>query len=413
MASFFGNEVYRCAFDHKLTPKVSYGLPFPAACKKHVQETFQSSRVFIVSSGSIARKTDALKTLRGVLGGVVVGVRVGITPHTPIAECLEIIKVVRDLNIDCIVTLGAGSVTDSAKLIRFALANSAYTLEEINTLWGGRSDNPAKRKNIRQPTIPMICIPTSLSGGEYQALAGATETIFHSKRIFEPVVNPDLVILDPQLCASTPQLVWLSTGIRAVDHCVETICSLQSTDDADSWAEKGLIKLVTGVLDCKRGLNALQARHRCQLGLLEAMTARSTGVPLGASHAIGHQLGALGVGHGETSCIMLPAVCKYNAAKGANIEKQERVKATLLRERKVSELIQASGLDPGEVDLGDILDVIIRELELPQTLKDVNVGRDQLTQLAQNSLEDMWMKTNPSPIRTKEQVLDILDLVVN
>jgi alcohol dehydrogenase class IV len=40
------------------------------------------------------------------------------------------------------------------------------------------------------------------------------------------------------------------------------------------------------------------------------------GVPMGASHGIGHQLGPLGVGHGETSCVMLPYVLMWNYLHG-------------------------------------------------------------------------------------------------
>jgi alcohol dehydrogenase class IV len=62
------------------------------------------------------------------------------------------------------------------------------------------------------------------------------------------------------------------------------------------------------------------------MGAIEAIGVVTSRVPMGASHAIGHQLGPLGVGHGETSCVMLPAVCKFNAAKKANVERQEKCK---------------------------------------------------------------------------------------
>jgi alcohol dehydrogenase class IV len=143
----------------------------------------------------------------------------GVSAHTPISECLEMIAAVRTLDdgIDCIITLGGGSITDAGKLVRFALANDAFTEEEVNTLWGGHSHNPKRRENIKPPTIALICIPTSLSGGEYQHILGATETVSHAKRTFEPKVNPTLTIQDPELCLLTPQWLWLSSGIKAVD----------------------------------------------------------------------------------------------------------------------------------------------------------------------------------------------------
>lgn len=50
-------------------------------------------------------------------------------------------------------------------------------------------------------------------------------------------------------------------------------------------------------------------------------------MPAGASYGIGHMMGPRGVGHGETNCILLPAVCKYNAR--ATEEKQARIREVL------------------------------------------------------------------------------------
>jgi alcohol dehydrogenase class IV len=129
---------------------------------------------------------------------------------------------------------------------------------------------------------------------------------------------------------------------------------------------------------------------------------------LPASHAIGHQLGPLGVGHGETSCIMLPAVCKWNAAQGANNTRQQACIDILMRDAEVRHLMSSRK----NADLGDILDAVIRELGMPRTLKEKGIGRDKLDLLAENSLKDHWIKTNAKPITEKSQVMEILEMVV-
>ncbi|KAJ4258118.1 hypothetical protein NW762_008259 [Fusarium torreyae] len=408
MASWFKQETRRKAFDNKPTPLISFGRPFPEACRDQVQNLFKTSRVYIIASRSLSKDTSYLDDLKSALGDRVAGVHIGISPHTPIPEIVDILSQVKPLNIDCIVTLGAGSITDGAKLVRFALANDAWTEEDIDALWGGKSHNPNKRAMLQKPSIPLICIPTSLSGGEYQAIAGATESKSKAKHTFEPIVDPDLVIQDPQLTTTTPQKVWLSTGIRAVDHCVETLCSLQSNNDGDEWAARGLEKLISGLLRCKHDPEDLDARHLCQTGVVEAMRAVSSGVPMGASHAIGHQLGPLGVGHGETSCILLPAVCKFNLKKGVNNDRQKRAVELFLKQDTVKSLLDAKKMSDKDVDLGDILDLIIRELGMPRTLKDVGVTSEHLPGLAANSLNDIWIKTNPYKITKEEEVLEIL-----
>jgi len=271
---------------------------------------------------------------------------------------------------------------------------------------------PAKRVN-KPSTIPIISIPTSLSGGEYSNLGGGTHPSTHQKHPFiDGACGPSLVILSPELTSTTPDAIWLSTGVRAVDHCVEGLCSLTDTTSAsDATCEAGLRLLVPGLLRCKHDAGDLEARLQCQLGVVEAVRAVfQHGVPLGASHGIGHQLGPLGVGHGETSCILLPAVCKYNVS--ANAERQALASNILWSDEDVSAVLRARGLVQGEADLGDALDAVVRELGLPRTLKDVKVeGDETVHKLAQNSLQDHWCVTNPRPLKEEAEVMKILDMV--
>lgn len=196
---------------------------------------------------------------------------------------------------------------------------------------------------------------------------------------------------------------------RAVDHCTEAICSLQGTPQSDEDAAAGLRLLVPGLLQCKKDPDDLEARFSCQMGVIESMRAVNlSNVPMGASHAIGHQLGPLGVGHGETSCILLPAVCKYN--QSVNAERQEIAKGVLTADREVSRVLRDAGLGEN-ADLGDMLDTIFRALGMPRTLEEFDIGEDKLDMLAKNSLTDRWIGTNPRPLTEKEQVLEILRMV--
>ena len=412
MTGLSESEETRCrAFSSKPKPMISYGLRFPEACAREIVR-LGCSKVHVLASSSLANNTQCLDALKAQIGNKLARIHVGVGSHTSTSRCVEIATACKDDGVDCLITLGGGSVTDAGKLVRFAIANEAYTDEDLNSLWGGKTYNPARRPNedIGSPTIPLICVPTSLSGGEYQPLAGATEPISHVKRAFETRESPNLVIQDPELCLSTPDWLWLSSGVRAVDHCVETLCSLQSNDEADRKAADGLHLLAKGLIWSKNEPNHTAARHLCQQGVVASMAASSLGVPKGASHAIGHQLGPFGVGHGETSCILLPAVCKYNAAKGANTLRQEIAKELLFGDDAIRGLLQKYDLvDP---DLGDVLDALVQELGLPRSLHKVGITRDKFDAIAINSLEDIWSKTNPVPITEKSQVLEILEMCV-
>jgi alcohol dehydrogenase class IV len=115
---------------------------------------------------------------------------------------------------------------------------------------------------------------------------------------------------------------------------------------------------------------------------------------MGASHGIGYVLGAVfDIPHGHTSCIMLPAVMRWN--KPANAERQSMVSAAMEH--------------PGE-DAGDVLDRFIGGLGMPRSLHAVDVGQDQFDRIAKQAMGTPWVPRNPRPIPTPEVLREILEL---
>jgi alcohol dehydrogenase class IV len=175
--------------------------------------------------------------------------------------------------------------------------------------------------------IPIICIPTTLSGGEYSVYSGVTNHVTHKKVQFSPpLASPSLIILSGELACATPLDIWLQSGMRGVDHCVETLSSLKSTAEVDESVLKSLKCLIPGLLLSAKGAEAgdgeveEKARLECQIGISHAMMFLHRFVECGASHGIGHMLGPMGkVNHGQTSCILLPAVCKFNAKHATGV----------------------------------------------------------------------------------------------
>jgi alcohol dehydrogenase class IV len=224
-------------------------------------------------------------------------------------------------------------------------------------------------------------------------------------------VFASLVVLDPALTVTTPEWVWLSTGVRAIDHCCECYCSPHGHPEVDAAAEKSLKLLLTNLPITRRNPDDLDARLNCQLAANYIMNnLLFNRIMVGASHGIGHQLGPLGVGHGHTSCVLLPAVMKYN--KTVNGEKQESLKNIIWQEPAIAQMLTEAGLKQDESDLGDALDKAFRGLGMPRSLKEVGVGRDKLDMLAENSLSDVCCVMNPISLKQREQVMEILEMCI-
>jgi maleylacetate reductase len=245
------------------------------------------------------------------------------------------------------------------------------------------------------PSVRQITVPTTLSAGEFSAIAGVTDEQRRVKELFRhPQVIPRIVVLDPSVTVHTPEWLWLSTGIRAVDHCVEGICSGEANPFADAQALHGLALLARGLPRVKADPADLQARLDCQMGSWLSIGPLASGVPMGASHGIGYVLGAaFDIPHGHTSCIMLPAVMRWN--KPANTERQA--------------LVAAAMGHPGE-DAGDVLDAFIAGLGMPRSLGAVNIGAEHFDRMAEQAMGTPWVPRNPRSIVGPAQIREILEL---
>lgn len=101
----------------------------------------------------------------------------------------------------------------------------------------------------------------------------------------------------------------------------------------------------------------------------------------------------------------------YSSSTSNVTARQTKLRDFLLRRKDVSEVVRKHYAEAAEVDLGDVLDAVIRELGLPRSLQAVGVGRDQFDALAEHCLHDRWCRANVVPLQEKGQVLEILEMV--
>jgi maleylacetate reductase len=370
--------------------EVVFGRPAAQAVVEQM-DRLHASRAFLMVSGTLNRETDEIEKIRNSLGARCAATFDAMPPHTPREAVIAAAEQARAANADLIVTVGGGSITDGAKAVQLCLANDVRTVDDIDRLRANRGVVPP----MAAPSVRQISVPTTIAGGEFSALAGVTNQRTKVKEMLRhELVMPRAVILDPAVTLHTPEWLWLSTGIRAVDHCVEGLCSREAHPFADAQALKGLSMLTQALPRVKADPNDLDARMNCQIGTWLSMGPLSMGIPMGASHGIGYVLGAeFGVPHGYTSCVMLPSVMRWN--KRDNAERQVLVSAAMGK--------------PGE-DASDVLDHFIRGLGLPRSLQDVRIGPEQFDRIAQQAMATPWIPRNPRKIDGPAQVREILVL---
>jgi maleylacetate reductase len=354
-------------------------------------DRLRAARAFLMVSGTLNRQTDEIAKIRTALGARCAGIFDAMPQHTPREAVIAAAEQARAAGADLIVTVGGGSITDGAKAVQLCLANDVRSADGIDAIRAVRGVLPP----MKAPIVRQISVPTTIAGGEFTSIAGVTNSRTKVKEMLRhELAIPRAVILDPAMSMHTPEWLFLSTGIRAVDHCVEGICSREAHPYADAQAVKGLAMLTSGLARAKADSRDLDARMDCQIGTWLSTGPLAAGVPMGASHGIGYVLGAAyGVPHGYTSCVMLPSVMRWN--KKDNAERQA--------------LVATAMGHPGK-DAGDVLDQFIRDLGMPRSLHSVGVKPEQFDEIARQSMATPWVPRNPRKIEGPTEVREILEL---
>src|SRR4029079_17964757 len=204
--------------------EVVFGEPAAEAVVAQM-DRLQKSRAFLMVSGTLRRETDEIGKIQHALGNRCAAIFDAMPQHTPREAVIAASEQARAANADLIVTIGGGSITDGAKAVQLCLANDIRNPDDIDGIRAGRGAPP----QLIAPTVRQISVPTTIAGGEFSASAGVTnEKTKFKEALRHPLVMPRAVILDPWLSLHTPEWLWLSTGIRAVDHCVEGICAREA-----------------------------------------------------------------------------------------------------------------------------------------------------------------------------------------
>jgi maleylacetate reductase len=370
--------------------QVMFGRAAAEAVLEQV-DRLHASCAFLMVSGTLNRQTDEIDRIRKALGPRYAGTFDAMPQHTPREAVVAAANQARAAGADLLVTVGGGSITDGGKAVQLCLANDVGTVQDIDAIRAHRGVAPA----MTAPRVRQIAVPTTLSGGEFSPFAGVTNTQTQIKEMLRhELVVPRVAILDPAITLHTPEWLFLSTGIRAMDHCVEGICSREAHPYADAQALRGLALLAEALPRVKADPADLTARMDCQMGAWLSMAPLSSGVPMGASHGIGYVLGAeFGVPHGYTSCVMLPSVMRWNQSE--NAERQKLVAAAMGQPQK---------------NAADVLEHFIRELGMPLRLQDVQVGTEHFDRIAGRAMATPWIPCNPRSIDRSAQVREILVL---
>jgi maleylacetate reductase len=382
---------------HQDIERVVYGRAAGPALRAEA-ERLGARRVFVMTTKSVAQSAllaDVIKEL----GDRYAGVYAGITAHSPRPCVIEGAQMAREAKADLLVAVGGGSAIDAAKVMLIALWHGVTTIDDLDPYRAGKPKEGAAPPSeaIRPPAdaIRMLAVPTTLSAAEFNPYAGISDPRKGIKESFgHRLIVPKVIVLDPAATLATPMELMLSTGLKAVDHAVERLCANQAHPFVFGTSTEALRLLTRALPAHKASPENMEARLDLQFGMWLSIGAGTSGVGTGASHGIGHVLGAAcHVPHGHTSCVMLPSVLRWNLS--VNAERQKRV---------------SEAFGKPDVAAADLVAQLVAKLGLPGKLSEVGVGRDRFREIAEKSMHDRAVLNNPRPITSPAEVMEILEL---
>jgi 3-oxoacid CoA-transferase len=348
------------------TGKFAYGNP-PVICwgtgsiaeLRGELERLGSERVALVTTRSVVENADLMRRLREGLGSIGIEASAVVRQHAPLSDVDDAIERVAASTARAVVSFGGGSPIDTGKVVAVKVAER---------------DGAAVRP------LPHVAIPTTLSVAELAAGAGVTDADGNKVGYRGARLLPDSVIYDAELTLATPLELWLSTGIRALDHAVEGYLAAGAHPFSDVMAMEAVRRLFRSLPEAKARPDDVDVRTENQLAAWFSYTLPGPSAA-GLSHMLGKQVGARHrIPHGVTSCLLLPHVMRYLAGR-----KPERL----------TELSRATGSCGGPESAADDVFALVRSLGLPQRLSEFGLGPEELRAAAdamagEHSAEDLF-----------------------
>jgi len=358
-------------------------------------------RVLVLSGRTVAEKTDSVRRINEGLGDLSAGVYSGLIQRAPLSTAIEAANMAVANGVDTLVGVGGSTISDAARMIAVLMAEGITTVDQLRQL--GEDQDMVLEPNLDGKSLPLqVSIPTTLSAGEFNMGGGNVldDQAGHKIRVRHPRLYADLIILDPVMTEGTPDWLWLSTGVKALDHCIERLYSTGNQPAIDAPVLAAAEMLFTYLPKSRESDGDPEARLQCLVAAWMSMMG-APNFSMGLSHAIGHIIGVhYSVGHGYTSCVTQPYVMEFNrpvsAAKQALLARSAGLDTRGMSDEAAAEAA-ASAVDDFIMGMG-----------MPHRLRELEIPKEDLPKIAELVLTDGGTRSNPISITSAEQVMEVL-----
>ena len=351
-------------------------------------EELKRTRALIVTDRDLVQ-TGLVKMVQKALGAKCAGIFSDVIPDTGLHIINAGAEYGRKLEANVLVSVGGGSVIDTAKGMAICLTK------------GGRLEDYAGFNILNGPITPHIVIPTTAGTGSEVTYAAVIKDHEQKRKLLfaDNYLIPNVAILDPNMTIGLPKLMTAATGMDALSHCVEAIHSKQSEPIADALAFHGIRMIREYLPRAVENGGDIVARGQMLIAACIAGAAFSN-AQVGMVHALAHSIGAkFGVPHGVANSIFLPHCILYNL--DACIDRYSQIAQAMGKDIRDMEPLKAA--EQAAIGIREFS----KSIGMPQTLREVNVKESGLEQCANDALMDGSIVYNPKMIFDPNEILKV------
>ena len=336
-------------------------------------------KVLVVTDKSLMKFNGATKVLK-VLddAGIAYEVYDEVKPNPTIENIQTGVETYKKAGADCLIAIGGGSSMDTAKGIGIIINNPEHG--DVRSLEGA--------VKTKKKCVDIIAVPTT-AGTAAEVTINYVVTDVENKRKFvcvDPHDIPVVAVIDADMMSSMPKGLTAATGMDALTHAIEGYITKGAWEMSDMVELKAIEIISRSLRSAVAG--EPEGREGMALGQYVAGMGFSN-VGLGIVHSMAHPLGAVyDTPHGVANAIILPTVMEYNAD------------ATGEKYRDIAKAMGVEGTEsmtPAEYRKAavDAVRKLAADVNIPKTLTEVGVKREDLDFLSESAFKDVCTGGNP------------------
>ncbi len=271
----------------------------------------KDAKVLILYGGGSVIKFGTLDKVKANLADRKVVEFGGIEPNPKYETLIKAVGIVKNENIDFLLSVGGGSVADGTKFINLAANYDGDNPVELLT---NKRAQASVSKGL--PIGTVMTLPAT--GSEMNS--GGVISYNHGKHVvFNPLLFPKFSILDPTLTYTLPtsQIAngIVDTFIHVVEQYVTYPVDARFQDRTAEGILLTLIEIGKQTIDNPHDYDARANLVWCATMALNGLI--GVGVPHDwTTHMIGHELTAMfGIDHGKTLAILQPSIWQIRKDK--------------------------------------------------------------------------------------------------